>query len=165
MTKLIRPWTIQDLSAVREITWSTWLDAYRWFIPEPDLKSYFEEHYSLEALITLLHQKDADGFVAEVNDHLAAYEKNMFSEEERRYYVSSLYVISRYQGLGLGTDLLASAEQKAREHGLDRIWLGVMSDNKPTLAWYRRKGFIFVQELPFKMGGTTVQHLIGYRIF
>jgi hypothetical protein len=38
-----------------------------------------------------------------------------------------------------------------------------MVQNTQALAWYRRVGFQFVEELPCTMGGTTVPHLVGYR--
>jgi ribosomal protein S18 acetylase RimI-like enzyme len=99
-----------------------------------------------------------------VDEGVAGYEKNFFSKDEQRYYVSSLYILPQYQGLGLGRDLLSAAESRAVQRGLDRIWLGVMKENKSTLSWYRKHGFVFGDELPFTMGRTTIPHLIGYRL-
>ncbi len=161
---LIRPWTIQDLPHIQDITWQTWLATYSSFIPTEDLKSYFDEHYSVEALTELFNQEEVDGFVAELNNRLVGYEKNKFSSEETRYYVSSVYVLPECQGMGLGGRLLVLAERKALEYGLDRIWLGVMTQNTSALKWYRKKGFEFVEEFPFTMGRTTVPHLIGYKL-
>jgi ribosomal protein S18 acetylase RimI-like enzyme len=164
VTKIVRSWALADLPTIREITWITWLDTYSSFIPLEDLKSYFDEHYSEEALTLLFRDKHVDGFVAESGSKMAGYEKNMFREEEGRYYVSSLYILPHYQGQGLGQDLLCSAEQRAFRYGLDRLWLGVMVNNKSALSWYLKHGFNFVEELPFTMGETTVSHVIGYRI-
>jgi ribosomal protein S18 acetylase RimI-like enzyme len=65
--------------------------------------------------------------------------------------------------MGIGGALMQAAEQKAVEAGIGEIWLGVMVQNTPALEWYRRNGFVFVEEAPFTMGRTTVNHLIGYR--
>ena len=163
-TRKVRPWAEDDLVSVQEITWLTWLDAYSSFIRVEDLKVYFDEHYSLRALSELFHDKRVDGFVAKVGNDIAGYEKNMFRGDEGRYYVSSLYILPRFQGLRLGRDFLTCAEEKALEHGLDRIWLGVMVENKLALTWYKKHGFEFVEELPFTMGKATVSHVIGYRL-
>ena len=160
----MRPWAEDDLVTVQEITWLTWLDTYSSFIPVEDLKVYFDEHYCLRALNELLHDERVDGFVAKVGRDIAGYEKNMFRGDEGRYYVSSLYILPGFQGLGLGRDLLSLAEGRAFEHKLDRIWLGVMVENESALKWYKKKGFDFVEELPFSMGKTTVSHVIGYRL-
>jgi diamine N-acetyltransferase len=164
VVKRIREWKLEDLLAVQQITWVTWLATYSSFIPLADLKTYFDEHYSLHALGVLFRDEQVDGLLGLVNDQIVGYEKNMFSVDEQRYYVSSLYILPQYQGLGLGKDLLDAAESKAVQRGLDRIWLGVMVENKSTLSWYQKHGFVFIEELPFTMGKTTVPHLIGYKV-
>ena len=159
----LRAWTEQDLPAVRDLTWETWLATYVSLVPVEDLKSYFDDHYSLDALTLFFRQGESGGFLATVDGIPAGYARTRFSSEEDRFYVTSLYVRPRFQGLGLGTRLLDRAGAAARERGARRIWLGVMTGNTKTVAWYRRIGFTFVEELPFTMGATTVPHLIGYR--
>ena len=59
---------------------------------------------------------------------------------------------------------MQEAFRAAREANYDRVWLGVMSENAPTITWYRSLGFAFVEEAPFTMGRTTVRHLIGFKL-
>lgn len=163
MSVTIRQWTTGDLPAVRQVTWETWLDAYSSFIPESDLRRYFDEHYTLDALTQLFHTPLMNGFVAEVNGSVVGYVKTKFNKEENRFYVSSLYILPGRQGMGLGGKLMAAAEELAKTLGADSVWLGVMTQNAPALDWYKRHGFTFVEEAPFTMGQTTVVHLIGFR--
>jgi ribosomal protein S18 acetylase RimI-like enzyme len=93
----------------------------------------------------------------------AGYAKSNLSVSENKLYVQSMYVLPEFQGRGIGHLLLRSAERRAREFDLDRIWLGVMVQNTNALEWYKKNGFEFVEESPFMIGDTTVQHLIGYR--
>lgn len=152
-----------DLPAVRQVTWDTWLDAYSSFIPESDLRIYFDAHYNLDALTQLLHTPLMNGFVAEVDGSVVGYVKTKFNKEENRFYVSSLYILPKCQGMGLGGKLMVAAEELAKTLAADTIWLGVMTQNTPALDWYKRHGFKFVEEAPFTMGKTTVVHLIGFR--
>lgn len=163
MSTAIRQWTLEDLPSVRQITWDTWLDAYSSFIPESDLRHYFDAHYTLEALTQLFRAPLMNGFVAEVNGSVVGYVKTKFNKEENRFYVSSLYILPERQGMGLGGKLMAAAEELATTLGADTTWLGVMTQNTSALDWYKRHGFTFVEEAPFTMGQTTVVHLIGYR--
>ena len=55
------------------------------------------------------------------------------------------------------------AEETAVKLKHDKVWLGVMKDNAKALEWYKKLGFQFVEEEPFKMGNTEVLHLIGYK--
>jgi ribosomal protein S18 acetylase RimI-like enzyme len=163
MSVAIRQWTTGDLPAVRQVTWDTWLDAYSSFIPESDLRIYFDAHYNLEALTQLFHTPLMNGFVAEVDGSVVGYVKTKFNKEENRFYVSSLYILPKCQGMGLGGKLMAASEELAKALGADATWLGVMTQNTPALDWYKRHGFTFVEEAPFTMGQTTVVHLIGFR--
>ena len=160
---VFREWVEGDLEAVRDITWRTWLDAYSSFIPQDDLRSYFDLHYSTESLRLLARNPDVRGFICIVDERPAGVLRSFFDREKGRFYVSSLYILPAYQRSGIGSRLMAMAEEQATTLGHTEIWLGVMTQNLPALDWYRRHGFMFVEELPFTMGGTTVQHLIGFR--
>jgi ribosomal protein S18 acetylase RimI-like enzyme len=163
MGRFFREWTLNDLPSVRNVTWLTWLDAYASFVPVEDLRAYYDEHYSPESLEKLFHTPSVKGYVAVVDDQVVGYLKTLFAEREKRFYVSSVYVLPGFQGAGLGGHLMMKAEDQALLCGVHEIWLGVMTQNIPALEWYRRSGFLFVEEQPFTMGRTTVPHLIGYK--
>jgi len=50
-------------------------------------------------------------------------------------------VAAKARGIGVGTALLRSLETWAREHGVDRIELGVFEDNERARSAYRRQGY------------------------
>jgi ribosomal protein S18 acetylase RimI-like enzyme len=159
----IRSWKTEDLGTIRTITWTTWVDAYGSFIPEADLRAYFDRTYAVDELAGLLVSPLFRGLLAEVDGQPSGYAKVACAPEEARCYLSSLYVLPTYQGKGIGSLLLKEAERHALEFGMTAIWLGVMVQNTPTLRWYERIGFTFVEEQPFTMGATSVPHRIGYR--
>ena len=163
MDRLFREWTKEDLPSVRTVTWLTWLEAYSKFIPVEDLRAYYDEHYTLQALEQLFRNPSVKGFVAVVDGSVAGYLKTMTDVSEKRFYISSVYVLPDHQGSGIGGRLMTMAIDEARARGVDEVWLGVMTQNLPALEWYRRNGFTFVEERPFTMGRTTVPHLIGYK--
>jgi diamine N-acetyltransferase len=159
-----REWTPDDFEAVRHVLLETWLATYASFIPEDDIRSYFEKTYSTAQLAELCASPSCKGYVAADNDTVVGFERLQFDEKDNRLYVSSVYVLPQSQGKGIGQRLLMLAEDMARTLGLDRIWLGVMVQNTATVNWYKKIGFTFVQEEPFIMGSTSVQHLIGYKM-
>jgi diamine N-acetyltransferase len=159
----IREWTSDDLPSVRHITWETWVATYASFIPMEDLRGYFDEHYSIEALTKLMDPKVFHGLLAIEDETPAGYAKVQYNVDEKRVYLSSLYILPAFQGRGIGGRLLACGEEHARVFGVREIWLGVMVQNTSALAWYKKLGFDFVKEEPFTMGKTSVNHLIGYR--
>jgi ribosomal protein S18 acetylase RimI-like enzyme len=160
---VIRPWQKADLASIRRITWHSWISSYASFIPESDLKSYFDLRYTEEAFLSMFDDPLTQGFVAETGDQIAGYARLFFNRDENRLYVPSLYFLPDFQGQGMGRQLLEAAEEYAAEKGLDELWIGVMVRNNPALVFYRKVGFQFVREEPFTMGKTTVSHLIGYK--
>jgi ribosomal protein S18 acetylase RimI-like enzyme len=160
---IIRPWSAGDLDDLREITWRSWIFAYRAFIPESDLSTYFDIHYDAGSFSALLADPSTTGYVAEADGCLAGYARLFFEGKEKRLYLAALYLLPDYQGRGIGKRLTGAAERYAAERGITEIWVGVMVRNRRALRFYRKEGFQFVREEPFTMGKTTVGHLIGYK--
>jgi ribosomal protein S18 acetylase RimI-like enzyme len=161
MSLIVRPWTEHDLPAVREVLRRTWEYSYAPFIPLNDLRLYLDEHYSLEALHRLIANPEITGFVGVRGDQPVAMMRTRNVLTESRTYVSSLYVVPEEQGQGWGRALMNVAAQQAVSDGRKEVWLGVMNKNLQGLEWYRKHGFVAVREEPFKMGGTSILHLIG----
>jgi len=159
----IRPWRRGDLEALRKITWQSWISTYSSFIPENDLRSYFDIHYTEASFLKMFNDPLTQVFVAERDDHIAGYARLFFNREQNRLYVPSLYLLRDFQGQDIGIRLLETAEEYTAEKGLDELWIGVMVKNRKALLFYRKVGFQFVGEEPFAMGRTTVPHLIGYK--
>ena len=159
----VRSWRRVDLGAIREVAWTTWMDAYAAFIPVEDMRSFHEEYYSLPRLRQLYSSGLIEGWVAVDGAKIVGYSKSHWNETKGEFYVTSLYVLPDHQKLGLGKALLASAIQRALELKTDRIWLGVMEQNKPAMEWYIKQGFRFIEKKPFTIGATTVDDLIGYK--
>jgi diamine N-acetyltransferase len=159
----IRNWTREDFSIVKNILLTTWKNTYT-FIPEEDILSHFEKHYSEDRLIEILNDPFSKGIIAEVNSVPAGWLKLFEDHINKKFFISSLYVLPEYQGFGLGKKLLNEAYRIAKEKQFSRVWLGVMKQNVRSLEWYQNLGFIFDEEEPFQMGSTQVMHLIGYKV-
>ena len=159
----IRNWTKEDFSIVKNILLETWKNTYT-FIPEEDILTHFEKHYSEDRLIEILNDPFSKGIIAEVNSVPAGWLKLFEDLINKKFFVSSLYVLPEYQGFGLGKKLLNEAYRIAKEKHFLKVWLGVMKQNVKSLDWYKNLGFVFDEEEPFQMGKTQVMHLIGYKV-
>ncbi|MBM4338212.1 MAG: GNAT family N-acetyltransferase [Deltaproteobacteria bacterium] len=163
MELTIRPWHKDDLAAIRAITWQSWVSTYSSFIPQDDLKSYFDIHYSEQSLLNMFDHPLMQGYIAELEDRITGFIRLVFNQDENRIYFPSLHIIREFQGQGMGTKLIEAAEGYATNKGLKELWVGVIARNKKAFPFYRKIGFVFVKEEPFTMGRTTVSHLIGLK--
>ena len=163
MGTVIRPWQKSDIASIRRVTWQSWISTYSSFIPESDLRSYFDIHYTEASYLRMFDDPLIQIFIAEADDQIAGYTRLFFNRDENRLYVPSLYLLPDFQGQEIGKRLLEAAEAYAAERSVDELWIGVMVKNRPALDFYRKVGFQFVREEPFTMGKTTVNHVIGYK--
>lgn len=161
---LIRPWRQEDLPAIQQVAWDTWESAYGEFIPEEDRRDFHNSYYALDKLEQLFATKVVEGCVAVVDGKVVGYSKTHLNEGKREFFVTSLYVLPNFQKLNLGKQMLEYGIATAEKLGLDKIWLGVMVENKPAIQWYVRQGFIFIENKPFTIGKTTIDDLIGYKL-
>jgi ribosomal protein S18 acetylase RimI-like enzyme len=157
-----RRWNMNDIESVRNLLHETWMKTYAGFIPGEDITSYLDEHYHRDAFRTFVDDQHVVGFIADVDGKVGGYEKTFYNREEKRLYVQQLYILPRYQGLGLGKQLMTFAAEHAKTYDLDRLWLGVMVDNTAALLWYQNMGYQIVEKTPFLLGKTTVEHFIGF---
>jgi ribosomal protein S18 acetylase RimI-like enzyme len=59
----------------------------------------------------------------------------------KHLYLSTLAVAPAAQGHGVGRQLLAAAEDYARQYGCTRIKISVLSARPELVAWYERHGY------------------------
>ncbi len=110
MEVLIRPWRKGDFPAVRRILWESWIAAYRTFIPEEDLRTYFEATYQIDSLARLYDNPRVHGFIGEADGEAVGFARTQFHINENRLYLASLYLLPSFQGKGIGGNLLRAAE-------------------------------------------------------
>lgn len=162
MNIVYREWNEDDLPAIQNLLLETWMEAYSPFIPESDLQNYHRLTYNLDALKTMFRDADVKGFVAEFDGAIVGCIRTKLARDEKRFYVSSLYVLPHHQGKGIGRTLMTMAAHEAISQGHDQIWIGVMEKNKDGLDWYKKFGYQVLEEAPFTMGKSTVNHYIGF---
>jgi ribosomal protein S18 acetylase RimI-like enzyme len=65
--------------------------------------------------------------------------------EEDEWYVDALAVFSNWTRQGIGTSLMQSAEQQARQHDYRKIALNVAEGNKPAVDLYTHLHYVVTQ--------------------
>lgn len=158
----IRVWDKTDFDAVREILLKTWENTYT-FIPEADRVAHLNSFYNKNKLNDLLNDSHSKSIIAEVDSVAAGWMKLFEDKLNNKFFISSLYILPEYQGFGIGKKLLDEAYKTANRKNFSEIWLGVMKQNLKAVEWYKKSGFVFTIEEPFRMGSTEVIHLIGYK--
>jgi ribosomal protein S18 acetylase RimI-like enzyme len=79
--------------------------------------------------------------------------------------IKRVYLLSRYQGGGVGRELVQRAIDEAKSCGARRVLLGVYSGNERAIGFYQRLGFATVGTRRFRVGYREYDDLIlGLRL-
>jgi len=89
-------------------------------------------------------------YVADDNGVLAA----MLALHVPDRYLDQLFVAPKYQGSGLGCQLLAFTRLQLP----DEIWLRCVRGNEKAWRWYEREGFAFEKEQIEPMTGRVMKY-------
>ena len=68
--------------------------------------------------------------------------------------IRRIYLLHKYQGIGLGGRLMQAVREHARAAGCHRLLLGVYSRNAGALAFYERQGFTRAGTRQFRVGAN-----------
>lgn len=71
-----------------------------------------------------------------------------------------IYLLHRFQGVGIGSALMRWSIHTARSMAKKRLLLGVHDGNRHAIAFYRRHGFSQVGTRSFQVGKTICSDLI-----
>jgi ribosomal protein S18 acetylase RimI-like enzyme len=102
------------------------------------------------ARVLLEVEKGWSLYVADDNDVLAA----MLALHVPECYLDQLFVAPKYQGNGLGRQLLAFTRQQLP----DEIWLRCVRENEKAWRWYEREGFAFEKEQVEPTSGRVMKY-------
>jgi GNAT superfamily N-acetyltransferase len=103
------------------------------------VRSFLKEHFGSTTVVSrnVVHQADdLPGFIALFRGEPSALLTCCVMNGELE--VVSLH--AAIAGRGLGSQLLASARQRARDLQCRRLWLITTNDNEPAIAFYTRWG-------------------------
>ena len=74
--------------------------------------------------------------------------------------IKRIYLLSKFQGSGVGRRFMDEAVQHARERHFTRLLLGVYANNLAAIGFYERSGFTKVGTRTFNVGGNLYDDFI-----
>lgn len=155
---ILRKCTFDDLTTLRQISHETYEESFAGMCRKEDMAAYLKASFCGERLQSDLLNEACSFYFLYVDGNLAGYLKLNESEAQTdindpdSLELERIYVISSYQGRGLGSYLLKSAEDEGKRRGKSYLWLGVWEKNEKALAFYEKLGFYPLGRHTFVMG-------------
>lgn len=131
-----------------------------------DLAAYLDSAYTPERQLAEILDPGMVTLLLERDGRLAAFAQLRSTETEDCVVAAHpielwrFYVDPAWHGKGLAAELMAAAEENARERGADTLWLGVWEKNPRAQAFYRKCGFSVVGSHIFVLGSDPQTDLV-----
>lgn len=154
----IKQCTAADIEQLMQICRRTFSETFSSQNTAENMQRYLDETYSAQRLAEELSCADSFTYIAYEGEIAVGYIKlNRGSAQTEAGFDNSLeiqriYLISDVKGRGFGRQLAEFAQSKARQLGLDYIWLGVWEHNLPAIGFYERLGFRRFSQHTFVLG-------------
>ena len=123
-----------------------------------DFKHYINKAFSMDTINSELNNIASHFYFAYYKNNLIGYFKlNEFDaqnelQEAQGIELERIYVINKFQGKGLGGQILQNIFKLAIKKEKLYIWLGVWELNKEAIRFYQEKGFIKFGTHPYYIG-------------
>ena len=142
---------------------ATFLQTYAPTHDAADILAHAAKNHSVAAYERLLAVQENRAYAAEILPGEAAIGYILCAAPELPaetikpgdYELRRIYLLHRFQGLGIGGALLRQAINAARELGYRRLTLGVYGKNHDALRFYEKAGFREIGERTFTVGRTV----------
>jgi diamine N-acetyltransferase len=165
----LRPAVAADALTLGVLSMQVFLETYAPNGIRPDLAREVLQQHSTEAFAAALARDDQRLVVAERDGHLLgfAHWRPGAAHEgvpaRRPAELFRLYVLQRFTGTGLGTQLLRAAEAAAAEEGADTLWLTAWAGNERARAFYARRGYADVGTTAYVIEGIAYENRLFAR--
>ena len=157
---VLRRCSLQDAEALALVGAATFLEAFAGILPghaiiqhcarnnNPDAFRKYLSHDRVRAWLAVMREGDAPvGYAMLTPPDLPLPDIAPADIELKR-----IYLFSRFQGSGVGQQLMDAAVEGARQLGANRLLLGVYAGNARALRFYGRNGFEQIGTRTFTVG-------------
>ncbi|MBO6219913.1 MAG: GNAT family N-acetyltransferase [Treponema sp.] len=151
-----------DVSSLSKIGVSTFEETFAAVNSKENMEAYLQKDFNEEKILREVQNPDSIFMLAQINENgifsTAGYMKVNFAkaQTEEGYdnsmEIQRIYVKKSYKGKGVGSKLMETALDLAKDKCLDYVWLGVWENNFKALRFYQDKGFVIFGKHTFVLG-------------
>jgi GNAT superfamily N-acetyltransferase len=157
----------EDAAALAMVGAATFLESYAHFIPIADMLAHVADKNSPEAYRAFADDPACALWIAEMRETRTPVGFALLTPpdlpievDEGDIELRRIYLLSKWQGGGLGRRLIEATIEHARALGRRRLLIGVYSGNDGAIGFYRRMGCEPVGTRRFQVGEALFDDLI-----
>ncbi len=157
---MIKKATIKDANILSKIGEISFLAAHGHSASKKDIDNYVADNFSEQNFTSELENPNNQYYLIYSKGEIAGYSKVVFNQISKDItaknvtYMSRLYLLKEFYGLGLGKQLFDFNIQLCKENNQKGIWLAVWIENQKAISFYKKMGFKNVGSFDFKISET-----------
>lgn len=158
MTVTIRCATKEDGWLIANISHQTFYETFSADNGKEDMDKFLNEQFTKGKLMLEVGTPENMFFLAYVNNEVAGYLKLRDSKvpaslgNSNALEIARLYSMTHFIGKGVGSALMQTGIDIAKEKRKDVVWLGVWEKNQRAIDFYTKWGFEKFDETDFLLG-------------
>lgn len=164
----LRPCANEDSGALALVAAATFLEAFAGILPGPAIVQHCARHHTPAAYARYLATPGVHAWLAVMRDGDAPVGYSMLTPPDLPVpdlvsgdlELKRIYLFSKFQGSGMGQQLMDVAIESARTTQAPRLLLGVYAGNSRAIRFYQRNGFEQVGVRTFTVGTLVCDDLI-----
>lgn len=151
----VREATSGDAEAIREIARESLLASYTGALDDETIEEAVEEWYGGQRIEQLLTEETEHFLVSEKDDEVAGFAEMTVSDATDVGAIQWLHVHPDFRDEGVGTELLAAAEEVLLDSGVKRVEGAVLAANKAGAKFYEDHGYVRGADQETTIAGQT----------
>ena len=154
---MIREATKDDCINLAVLSLQVWLETYAVEGIRTEYSKYVLSTFTESYFLDLLNNSNYRLLLSEIDDTLQGYAlinlKSCFKDETNGFEIDKLYVHNKFNGQGVGRNLLYEVEQR---YG-GRFWLYTWTENTSN-KFYQHLGFNQIGKLDIDFNGNVIEN-------
>jgi diamine N-acetyltransferase len=166
MKSKITQCTIDDISQLKKLAYSTFDESFRPINTQETIDTYLSEAFTTRKLSLEIMTNGCEFYFIYSDEELAGYLKINYApaqtdiNDPESVEIERIYVKKEFKGKGLGKQLMDYAEELAEKARKKYLWLGVWEKNGDAIEFYKHINFTITGEHKFKIGDEMQTDLI-----
>ena len=140
--------SIDDLNDLRSISIETFKQTFAAQNTRENIRLHLKNKISIKQLKNEICNPNSKFYFIYQKNKIIGYFKLNFNDSQREkiylhngFEIERIYLISKFQGKGLGKKILTKILNMGEEMGYKKVWLGVWENNFRAIRFYKKYGF------------------------
>jgi ribosomal protein S18 acetylase RimI-like enzyme len=157
------PTDAKNLAVLKQ---QVWVSTYATEGLVDEISGYVIAEYSLEKTEKWIADKNKWIFMVTVDEgvvgcaEISLLPQRPMDKVEPCPEISSLYILERFQGKGIGKQLLVACLKKVELLGHHKAWLSVYHKNEKAIGFYEKQDFENVGEIDFQIDKNKYKNFV-----